>query len=273
MNIFIYGDHSKFHCGSKAVIVYLKELIGKNNCNIVSYENADVVLVNGEGTMHHSSKGYKQKMELLKKAQFDRKKTVLLNSVWEQNDNAYDEVLKNLNAIIVREEKSQRDLFSRHKISSDVCMDLSYFCPVKDTTDSKVALKEEIRITDFYSEEFGGWVRYSAGSRSKYPYLDMKKFGWSDFVSILNNTEFLITGRHHAVFASCKAKTPFIALESNSHKISGFVEMAGLPIPVCTKPREIASALKWAKNNINVYHDFFDYLDSRKAFSFDDMKI
>lgn len=57
---------------------------------------------------------------------------------------------------------------------------------------------------------------------------DQHEFSVSDFFSLLRRSELLITGRYHAVCMAMVTGTPFLAPASNSHKIEGMLQDAGL---------------------------------------------
>lgn len=271
--IYFAGDHSRLHCGCQAVVAYIKSIFKDKDFEFVKkLDDADLLVVNGEGTMHHTSSGFKKKMNLIQAAQASGKKTYLINTVWEKNSNLYDSVLMGLDGFIVRESASQLDLVKNHGLNADVRLDFSYFCELKEVSKYK-NLNGSKCLTDFYSSDFGGWVKYSGGAISKYPYLKMNDFSWSEFVKTLSTSSLLITGRHHAVFAACKARTPFVALESNTHKISGFVRMSNIPIPVCDRPSQLGTATKWAEKNKNAYSDFFDFLEEQPKFILQDIGL
>ncbi len=128
-------------------------------------------------------------------------------------------------------------------------------------------------VTDFFSPEYKLWYRITSGPFADVPYVDLADFEWSDVVNSLKTTDLLVTGRHHAVFAACKAKTSFVAVESNSHKISGFIKTSGLPIPVCSSPRELGKTIKWAKANRSVYDELFHFMEEFPKFEFDELGI
>ena len=269
----VLGDHAREHCGCAAVMDSMNELL-KNNYDYSSkvVDDYDVLIVNGEGSMHHGSKNFKSKMDAIKDALSKGKQAFLINTVWQKNPNDYDDVLKNISGIIVREEASKIDLLENHGVDALVRLDISLQAKI-NKLDEYINFYSADVITDFYSSDFGGWVKYSGGARSRFPYMDMKKFTWSQFVMSLETAGLLITGRHHAVFAACRAKTPFVALESNTHKISGFVKMSKIPIPVCVKPKELTAAIKWAKENKNAYEDFFNFLDEQPKFTLKDIGL
>lgn len=270
--VHIIGDHSTLHCGCQAVMAYLHLLLDGKYQRVAAGEEYDILIVNGEGSMHDNAKDHKMKLDHIKAAQLAGKPAYLINSVWQNNNRSYDAVLKQIPNIVVREPASQRDLLLNHGIESTVRLDLSYAAPLAH--DVKITdFGNDFTITDFYSKDFGGWVRYTAGGRAKHKYVNMKQFSWSELVQSLKTSKLLITGRHHAAFAACKARIPFVALESNTHKISGFVNMAKLPIPVCDNPRQLTQAIKWAQENPAVYQEFFDFLDEQPKFTLADIGL
>ena len=52
-------------------------------------------------------------------------------------------------------------------------------------------------------------------------YIDIFNQHWRDFVSQLWYSNLLITGRHHEMYAACKAECPFVVIEGNTHKNQG----------------------------------------------------
>jgi hypothetical protein len=62
-------------------------------------------------------------------------------------------------------------------------------------------------------------------------------------VASLRTASYLITGRHHAVYAACVARVPFVASEGNTHKIRGLIASADADILVAETPEEIPAVL------------------------------
>src|SRR5690606_1369571 len=88
-----------------------------------------------------------------------------------------------------------------------------------------------------------GFVRLSSKWSQKYSYLDLQSMSWSSAVKSLRTASFLLTGRHHAVYAACKARVPFIALRGNTHKIEGLIETAGVAVPVLSEFNDVKTAV------------------------------
>ena len=63
-------------------------------------------------------------------------------------------------------------------------------------------------------------------------HIDIFKDDWNTVVNILRGTEWFVTGRHHELYASCKARCYFSALDGNTHKNVGLMKTAGVEIPI-----------------------------------------
>ena len=242
--VFLFGNHSSCHCGSKAVWKALEHEIKSQDIEIVStIEESDILILNGEGSMHHNSKTCQKKMSLIEKAQKLEKETYLLNSVWMENTEKYNNILYNIDGIICREIASCRDLMLNHNVSSIVAPDLSFFNLDKNTYEEILDAKKtkfEIGITDFYCKEFNAWTKITGGNiLVSYKYIDMNAHDWRDFVEYISKFKLVITGRFHAICACILARTPFISLKSNSHKIEGLIQTTRSDIPHAVNPEEI----------------------------------
>jgi len=256
------GDHSALHSGCRAVVDYLHAEIATLGRLVEKRQDYDLLVVNGEGSMHHEAPNHCTKMAAIAEALNAGKRVLLVNTVWQANSNVHDERLRQINAITVREVMSYNELQARHGIESRIHLDASYWAHVDETarfTDRQGATV----MTDFYSYEFGHFVRTVGGPFRKYPYLDMSRGSWSSLVRELRSVSLLVTGRHHAVYAACRARTPFVALKGNTHKIEGMIRMSGLPIPICDKFREINDAITWARENRSAYDDLFAWMDTQ----------
>lgn len=259
------GDHSHYHAGSAAVGSYIVKEI-QSMGTLVMGGDYDVLIVNGEGSMHHDSPTFLKKMAQIQLALDANKKVYLINSVWQHNDPKWNETLHRLNGIAVREKMSHDDLQDRHGVKSQTHIDLSYWSDI-DPDAAFTDHDSRTVVGDFYSREFEDFVQLKGGPLGKYSYIDMKNISWSSLVLSLKTASLLVTGRHHAVFAACKARTPFVALRGNTHKIEGLISMSGFPILVCESPSEILQAMRWANENQQIYEQFFDWMEQQERFS------
>lgn len=267
--IRLAGDHSALHAGCAAVFGYLLEE-ARSVGTVVDDVDFDVLVVNGEGSMHHDSLGHRRKMDMLAAAIGRGKRAFLINSVWQANDGRYDHILRSLDGIVVRESKSRDELLRQHRIAATVHIDVSYWAGI-DENGPLLDMKGATVATDFYSRDFAAFVRPTSGWLSKQRYLDMSTMGWSTLVRSLRTASVLVTGRHHAVFAACRAKIPFVALRGNTHKLEGMIETSGIQIPIWENPSDLEAGLRWAKVNRSAYDDLFAWMDSQSRFRMRDL--
>ena len=265
MRIRLAGDHSVYHCGSAAAFASLRGALSRRG-ELVNGEDYDELYVNGEGSMHHDSHVMSEKMKTLRQAIDSGRPAHLVNTIWQENGGEFDDVLRGLTSICVRETLSQRDLAERHGIPSEWRLDSSFHAEL-DAAAPVHDWRGRIVITDFFSREHGLWVRISRGSAEQAQYVDMRDLSWSSLVASLATARMLMTGRHHAVYAACRARVPFVAVRGNTHKIEGLIAASGLPIPVADTLREVGDNVTWAKANRRVYEELFDWMAEQPAWT------
>lgn len=264
LRVRILGDHSKLHCGCKAVIDSLESAAKDRGWEVVkSYQPYDILIVNGEGSMHNSRKTFFKKMLVLQKAVNVGVPAYLLNTVWQNNSNEFDETLKKLTGITVREAKSQQELKEKHNIDAKVVIDASYFSHI-DEKERIINFKGEPVKTDFY---FPGTKSWSQGEDilKNIAYLSLENISWSSLVLSLRTCGYLITGRHHAIYAACKARIPFVASDSNTHKITGLIASSGANIPIARDPSEIGELITEIDKLMPEYEKLFNWMASQNA--------
>ncbi|WP_119304513.1 polysaccharide pyruvyl transferase family protein [Dongia deserti] len=260
VRIRLTGDHSSYHCGSAAVTQVIAAELRRHG-EIVTGDDFDVLVVNGEGSMHHGGGAFRDKMRLIEMATASARPAFLVNSVWQDNPHEFDAALAKCRQIVVREVLSQRAI-AQHDVTADVVPDLSYFAPI--TRGDAVDLKGGIVMTDFLSHEFGSFVRLRSRWAERFSFLDMRAMDWSSLVGSLKTARLLLTGRHHAVYAACKARTPFLALAGNTHKIEGIIASAGADIPVFRTFSELKASIQEAENWRSRYDRLFDWLERQE---------
>ena len=260
LRIKIGGDHASYHCGSRAVTEHMRETLRERGA-LVRGDEFDVLVMNGEGSMHHDSPAYRNKMAEMRAAVDAGKPVFLVNTVWQDNTDVDIDLLRRLELIQVREAASQRDLAENHGIASTVQPDLSFYRTLQKARPNR-KYKGRIVLTDFYAHQFKTFAKWTGAEGLKYPYIDMRATTWSQMVADLRTAEMLITGRHHAVFAACRAELPFIAFAGNTHKISGVFEAAGVNIPMAESRDELPELIDWVRSNRAEYEKLFAWLKS-----------
>lgn len=258
------------HYGCMLVMENLIRLLAKQNIDVVwtwpvgidwrkhkpkirNKPRVDAIIVNGEGTIHHSA-NRKHARALSEFAIFSEHElntpSYLLNATLYKNEAALYRNLKAYKAIYVRDKGSLEELNSFGLVGKYV-PDLTFAKakrhsrnPIKKGCVIDTALKSEIPILKEYcnkkSFDFRSMVvaRPSNANFFKSPRPFVKNIiKWlasdhnvslspSDFIDYLNEYEMVITGRYHSVTMCLKNKIPFVALESNTPKITFLLEDA-----------------------------------------------
>ena len=269
MNIHVHGDHSAWHCGSRAVTDYIKTIIAEDGHVLTSYQDAQCILINGEGSLHDN---ICEKIYYGMKAKKIGKEVHLINTVWQNMNHPITQEIKLFDSVCVREIVSYNHI---KKLRSDakVCVDLSYFYPVKLPTRTHT---EKIYGGSFHQirqmDKWGSIAPLSTlcGSIKK---VDIKDFNsWQVYLNNLASCKVLYTGYHHAVIAACKLRIPFIAYRGNTDKVLGIIKMAGAHIPVASTPAEFVHNMENPPPK-SEYNKLFNFLEAQKPFTLEDIGI
>jgi len=274
MKVQIFNNTKDYHHGCTKVMEYLYNDLQENGHTILGsvtgsddfrpevemqFMEADIIIVNGEGTMHHNSPIAHQLLSVIKNAKILGKKTALINTVWESMtiDDEMKDVLSNT-YISVREEKSKYAMYESIKLSVDVHLDLSYFIDVP----KKITPQRDLVVGKFFIQH-----DYRPKNVSV---IDIFKHDWDTIVNILRSANWFITGRHHELYAACKARCPFAALSGNTWKNEGLMQTANVEIPIESSilPHDkIPYFLDRCKEHFLEYEKLFDWMECQEKFS------
>jgi hypothetical protein len=260
--IRIVGDHSGYHGGSAAAYRVILDLASQAGMVVSEQEDYDILVVNGEGTMHHNSKGCRRKMAQIAKALVANKRVFLINTIWQDNPDEYAELLKQCRRVVVREALSQQAL-ARQGVDAEVCIDLSYFDPI-DETAHWTDFKGQVVFTDFYAQAFDSFVWLNSKWAQQFQTIDMQRMSWSSLIKSLRTASCLVTGRHHAIYAACRAECPFITLPGNSHKIEGLLAMGNFNEPLVLTPSCLRRAVDERRHERISYARFFHWMSGHR---------
>lgn len=266
--IAIFNDtRPDHHYGCQLVMKNLFELLRSNNMDpvwcwpvgknwhsekgvIPKKGDIDAVIVNGEGSIHHSSTRPRANW-LASVGEFSYKElgvpAFLINASLEENSSELYEKLRFYKRIYVRESKSLKEL-NDYGLAGDVVPDLTMAFLVEGKANRNGLLFTDSVLPDVSAElikmasQLNGdcvGLRY----REKPILKDLKnpfkfsanfvkwfvseKKGMQDvnyFLSKLYNCEMLVTGRFHAVTLSLLTECPFVAIESNTGKIGALLD-------------------------------------------------
>lgn len=224
---------------------------------------ARLVVVNGEGTLHHDRPLGLRLLQVAAAARAAGVPSALVNAGWQANGEAYAAAARQFDLVSARDSRSAAELRAAG-IACRVVPDLSLCTAtppaapragigVTDSVDRDVALllsrlRRGLGATTVSIHErprglrgrwrfqrailgkrdlaspLGAWRRLSARREQ----LGASGESLEGFVAGLAGLALLVSGRFHACTLALVAGTPFLAAGTNSHKISALVEDAGL---------------------------------------------
>ncbi len=267
--LYFANDTHRWHGGSAAVCQYIRQEAERSGYTVVTarrdkviehevIQECDVVLVNGEGTMHHNKARARHLMAVLAYAQVENKKTVLCNTVWQGMSTDYTRVLRRLDQLSVRDSRSKHELSAVHNVDSAEYLDFSYW---SDTPYMPVLRTRHKLATDFWLHG-RGWYFQPHGPIANMHWHDMRSSTWDETLQFVGSGDMLLTGRFHGVMAACRMKTPFVAVAGNTHKIEGFLEGFNIHAPVADCIEGLYS-LAIQSAGSSYYPDLFAWMDAK----------
>jgi polysaccharide pyruvyl transferase WcaK-like protein len=217
-----------------------------------SWDSIDVLVINGEGTLHNNRPSATGILDLAQRAQQHNIPVILINTVWQNMDQHWRTVTDKLYYWSVRDRLSQEYAQEKFGRKPDFYLDLSVAnIPSKThTTPISVAV----------GNTFDGKV-YTRFDSVRHSIFD---HNWDDFVGILRNTDMYVTGRFHEIMGACAAQTPFIGIHGNSWKVQGLIYSSGIPIPTYdTFDYTYAQTTTFFKHYSSHFKDFYSWFNSQ----------
>lgn len=269
MNLYLINDTSASnHAGCRAVmrslLACISEMKGVSLSGVVpnnalkvdeaTYSSAEIILINGEGTIHHSGPRALDLLRLIVRAKKDKKRVLLVNALFQQYDFEDHDVLAELSLLAVREPRSAA--FARRfgglpTILLDSAADARFL-----QRGRPIPGKHGVLVGGFHEKG----LLYDPFAEIMGVPLTMRSGSFEDIVATLRGADVYLTAQHHGVYAAALASCPFVATPSNSHKIEAFIEWFGFPIPVCMRLTEVESAMKFALRNRSMYVELAECL-------------
>lgn len=274
MQLFLANDtESAAHAGCKAVMRSIRAAIaGVPDLTISggqdhkvkkvdeqAFAAADVLLVNGEGTIHHSGPRAQFLLGLIQRARRMGKRVMLVNALFQQYDCPEDDLLAACHLLTVREPRSAafaRRYGGRPRILLDSSADPAFLGSGK-----ALPLRHGRVIGGVHAKG----LLYDPFAEIEGDKLTMHTHSFEDIVATLRGAEIYLTAQHHGVYAAALAGCPFITSPSNSHKIESFIQWTGLPIPICMGLEEIVPAMAFALRNRSIYAELADFMASQSV--------
>lgn len=310
--VLLNDTSADLHHGCALVTRTIEQLTGDNGLSIVarsrvhedwradaalreSMAKASLILVNGEGTIHHDRPAGSILLEAGPWAAARGIPAALINATWQSNGPALLDALRSFALISVRESASAAEIAARG-LSCRTVPDLALWHDwpaVQErsgilVTDSVVpavtAALDQLR-----TRVRGEPLSLHYGSRSWRTHLStLRRHGVGDTLALATNmrglhaaiaerrsetsnvTEFmrrlascrlLITGRFHAFILALATETPVLVAASNTHKIAATLRDAGLSQnriiePGSVTPAIIDAAGQWSPEEQAALHGF-----------------
>lgn len=225
---------------------------------------ADLIVINGEGTLHHGSKQGSKLLDVVDHPARGKTPVALINAVYQDNPPAWNARLASINLISTRDSWSAAEVEKAIGRKVGFVPDLSL---AEGAVPTPAALRRErLLIGDSVNRDIGRQLLALADRRDDARYLPIltsikppkphypaplralrqayialhaRAFGLrhghtefnrseAGFLASLETGYLHLTGRFHAVCLCLATGTPFLALESNSWKIAALLDDFGL---------------------------------------------
>ncbi len=225
---------------------------------------ADILVVNGEGTLHHGKRRGKWLLEAASHARRHGARTYLLNALWQDNPEDWTPLIRQFDKIWCRDSRSAARLSEIRDEPVGWIGDLS-MCGTglerAPTGRSGIIIGDS--VISGISRQLDSLSRQVPGPVTLIPLLTQKKFIAPDlqglrrhlriglsrmatwrakranphlrflpseqaYTEAVSRAALSVTGRFHAVCIAVTTRTPFVAISSNSHKIAALIDDLGL---------------------------------------------
>ena len=216
--------------------------------------DADLVIVNGEGSIHHSRPRARDLAAIGPACREAGTRAALINATLEENDHAILHDLATFETIWVRESASAAEL-ARHGIAYRICPDLTLSLPERTRSGRRAGQLFFDSVTGSAKPALARWaagqsqpllvmkrhprwkrmlgisprrLRAMQGKALPEPRASWRCADQDDFRRIAAGAAGITTGRFHALCYAILERTPFLAVRSNTAKIEATLADAGL---------------------------------------------
>lgn len=232
-------------------------------------EACDFVVINGEGSIHHKGG---QDLLCIAELAIEMVKPVFLVNAVMQDVSGYDDVLKRLDDLTVREPRSADFLASRKipcRIVADSILEAEF------DNDADFDFSETVLCTDWQAqrdrdvgEAISAYMDEHQTAARYFPFIHWsyhEEGSWKKTVANFRTARIALTARHHAVYVAGMAGIPFVAMPSNTHKIEGLIEYSGIDLPLARRYDEIETSMTYALKNASIFKEFSDFLQHKSS--------
>ena len=171
-------------------------------------EKHNLIVINGEGSFHHDTKASKALYETALKSKRAGKRVCLINSV-------IDSVSFDLSIFDYISSRESMSGGGTYPFTHDPC----FYVDVRTPTLNEYVLFVDSVVKDKDRQIIESYNSYGGPKK----YIKLTDYHSREVFDIFSRASFVVTGRYHGVVFSMMLKKPFVALESNSHKIKGLL--------------------------------------------------
>ena len=230
---------------------------GKDAAFLAALDRADLVVINGEGTLHHGRAEGERLLQVIPLAKAKGVPVALINALWQENPASWSDLLSGAALIATRDGRSAAQIAQSLGANVRVLPDLSLSAGAEPQPGPRDRLY------------FGDSVRWSTrralalaagrlGADALLPTKTRTSALWSHwpsapllsalyhgvgwglpplrlaadearYLALLGRARMHVTGRFHGICLSLVTGTPFLTTGSNSWKIEALLADAGLP--------------------------------------------
>lgn len=217
--IRLVNDCSAYHVGCQLVTREIRRKIAESG--MIEGEPASLLLINGEGTLHHDSPNV-SRIENAIEEKPDGAGVVLINATWQ----AMTRNLKGVSLAVARESRSASQM-AQDQLAPKVITapDISLCCQHRPEYKGGGGMI----VVDSVSNGVTGWLKELASVKGG-RFVRMCKWQESPeaLIDLLATADVVVTGRFHGVVLAMLAGAPFLAAPSNTWKTRGMLNDLGL---------------------------------------------
>ena len=212
--------------------------------------DVDVVVVNGEGTIHHQ--GGRHLLAILGAAQRLGVPTLLVNAVLQDIDDARD-VLAAVSDCTVRDAYTSRYLDSlgvAHRLIPDSFFEAHFLdTPRHDFAESLVITDCHVNRAAECAPQLSQLRDAWPGRVADYPLKAQERLDdWQHALADVRRADVVVTGRHHGACLALRAGVPFVTLPSTTWKVEGLIAtLDGYPVDAADASRPLVERVSVAR--------------------------
>jgi len=258
----LYFNLKRFSC-EVIYISYLNDSL-ENPELILSLNECDLAIINGEGTIHHGNPYAEKLIKLVSLSTAGKR--YLINTTYNENPSEYKEFLQHFDGVFVRDSMSKFEL-NKINIDAQVVPDLTFYSEacsgsrhnnetliIGDSVKRETALllyesrhkSQKVKPLSVFkkSKSFIGrmkQVRRSLAVRDIFKprfmlriamarmwYTSESCIGHAEYAAKIAESGSVLSGRYHTICMAIKNETPFCVVGSNTFKIESLLIDAGL---------------------------------------------